>query len=57
MSGNREKILSYAKKSGIVFTLANEEVLPVDENFINLKMIHDVLKHLKDESVVSELFR
>ncbi|MGB2954869.1 MAG: class I SAM-dependent methyltransferase [Anaerolineales bacterium] len=46
--GNREKILSFAKKCGIDFKLANEDGLPFDENSFDLIMLHDVLEHLHD---------
>lgn len=48
IEGNREKILSFAKKCGIDFKQADAGMMPFDKNSFDMVMLHDVLEHLHD---------
>lgn len=46
ISGNREKIVSFAEAYGIDFKHANGGTLPFEKNFFDMIMLHGVLEHL-----------
>ncbi len=48
ISGNREKIISFANECGIDFKQANAAMLPFDKGSFDMIMLHDVLEHLHD---------
>jgi len=45
---NKDKILTFARESGIEFRLAGDGTLPFDHNSFDMIMMHDVLEHLHD---------
>lgn len=48
ISGNREKIISFANSCGINFKQADRGMLPFDKNSFDMIMLHDVLEHIHD---------
>jgi len=48
MPGNQEKIISFARDSGINFTLAVDRIMPFEKNFFDMVMLHAVIEHLHD---------
>jgi len=48
LDGNRQKILSFARESGIDFRLADGGAFPFDMHSFDMIMMHGVLEHLKE---------
>ncbi len=48
ISGNREKILSFANKCGIDFKQVDKGILPFEKNSFDMIMLFDVIEHLHD---------
>lgn len=57
VNGNKEKILAFARDSGIDFRLPNNRNLPFEKNYFDMLMLHDVLEHLHDSprDILSDL--
>lgn len=47
-SGNREKILDFARETGVDFILAQSRETPFSRDSFDMVMLHDVLEHLHD---------
>lgn len=48
VSGNREKILNFAKECGIDFRLATDFTFPFEKHTFDMVMLNDVIEHLHD---------
>jgi SAM-dependent methyltransferase len=48
LENNRDKIMQFAKESGIDFKLASGDYLPFEKNSFDMVMLHDVIEHLHD---------
>ena len=46
--GNRDKIIDFAKETGIDFKLATDYSLPFEKNQFDMVMLHSVIEHLHD---------
>jgi|SRR5678809_538770 len=46
--GNQEKIISFARESGVHFKLAIDHTLPFEKNFFDMVMLNSVIEHLHD---------
>ena len=48
LPGNKERILEFARKSGVEFHLASESSWPFEKESFDMVMLHDVLEHSHD---------
>lgn len=48
LENNRDKIIRFAKESGIDFKLASDAYLPFEKQSFDMVMLHDVIEHLHD---------